>query len=101
MQDIYEDLRRRLENVSKQYPDFVDSIISELKHSVNKNPNAAKQLLDYLESDTDLDAYKVTLYETQLIGVPLPDENGNYFRFGKKISAEEAQKIIESEYCDN
>lgn len=99
MKQIYEKIKKLLEKTSEQYPGFTDSIIEELEHFHSKNPNAAYELCELLEH-RDLTASEVTLYESQLIGIPFPDENGVYHRWGMIISEEEAQKIIENEYCE-
>lgn len=93
-------LKELLENVSGAYDSFVNCILEDCNYYKSKNHNIRQQLIEFIEKHPDAKASDVLDYETNLIGVPYGDDNGKWYRWGKEITEEEAQRIVDEEYAD-
>jgi hypothetical protein len=95
-------LKNMLENVNDSYFEFVDGIIFDCNHYEDKNPNIAKQLIEYMNCHPELSSSDILDYEGILIGLPYRnDDDGLWRRWNTVITEEQARQIAQNEYCED
>ena len=91
-------LKQRLEAISDSYYDFVRGILEDCKDY--KHLNIEKQLIDYIDAHPEADTSEILEFEMDAIGIPYGDDDGKWYRWGKEITEEEAQRIVDEEYSE-
>lgn len=101
MKNNLEKLKEKLRNVNDTYPEFVRGIIEYCEKYSEKNPQITEQVLKYVEENPNADSSAIIDYTDDCRGLPWGDDNGVWHRWDTIITEEEADRIVQTEYCDD
>ena len=98
MKNSTELLREKLKIISDSYPEFVRDILEDCEDY--KHLNITEQLIECIDSHPEADSSEILEFEMDAIGIPYGDDDGKWYRWGKEITEEEAQRIVDKEYSE-
>ena len=94
-------LRTLLEQAAGAYDSIVEEIVTGCDYYKDKNDKVCEQLLSFIAANPNANIGVIFDEYSNLIGIPYSDDNGKWYRWGKEITSEEAQRITNEEYCDD
>lgn len=91
-------LRNKLENVENSYENFIRSMID----TCYEHNGFYDTLTEFIKNNPNATADDISEIQMEYIGIPFFDEkDGQWHRWDKIITEEEAARIAQNEFCDN
>lgn len=91
-------LRSELENVENSYDNFIRSMID----TCYEHKGFYNTLTEFLKNNPNASADDISELQMEYIGIPFfDDKDGQWHRWDKIITEEEAARIAQNEFCDD
>ena len=94
---MLEKLKNKLKSVSDCYDDFYAGIVERCKG----NSELTEHILKFITDNPDSNTSDILIDMMIFIGLPYRDGSGQWHRWDKIISEEEAERIAQDEFCED